>query len=76
METLLKLLKDLDPSVDFEHEEHLIDDHLLDSLEIIELVSDIESEFDVDIPLNEVVPTNFQSAKAIYSLIERLQNDD
>ena len=39
MEELLEILNDIQPGVDFEHETHLIDDHLLDSLSIISLVA-------------------------------------
>ena len=76
METLMEILKELKSFVDFEKEEHLIDEHILNSLEIMTLVSRIDDEFDVQIPLVEVVPENFQSAKAIHRMIVRVQEEE
>ena len=36
----------------------------------------INHEFDVAIPAEEIIPENFNSAEALYSLIERLQDED
>ena len=75
MEELLNILAELHPDVDFETEEHLIDNKILDSFDIVTLVAEIDSEFDVGIPAEELVPENFNSAKALYALIERLMED-
>ncbi|MBR5411266.1 MAG: acyl carrier protein [Clostridia bacterium] len=75
MDELLDLLRELDPEVDFENEEALIDDRILDSLTILALIADIEETFDVTVPAVEIVPANFNSAKAMYEMIERLQEE-
>jgi len=75
MEALLKILQELHPEVDFETHESLIDDKILDSFDIITLISEINEEFDVKIPVDEIVPKNFNSAKALHALIERLQDE-
>ena len=72
MEQLLAILNDLHPDVDFTVTEDLIDDGILDSLDIVTLVTEIHSEFDVTIPAEEIVPENFNSAEALMALIERL----
>ncbi|MGI6702571.1 MAG: acyl carrier protein [Clostridia bacterium] len=72
MEILLEILSELHPDVDFESCDTLIDDNILDSFDIITLIAEISSEFDVNIPAEEIVPENFNSAKALYALIERL----
>ncbi len=72
MEELLEILSDLHPEVDFEVEEHLIDDGILDSLDIVNLISEISEEFDVSITAKDIIPENFNSAKALYSLIQDL----
>ncbi len=72
MEALLEILEDLHPDVDFENNERLIDDHILDSFDIVALISEVSSEFDVQIPAECIVPENFNSAKALYALIEKL----
>lgn len=75
MELLLEILEDIHPDIDFENYEGLIDDSVLDSFDIIRLVADIDEEFDVAIPPEEIVPENFNSAGALYDLIERLMED-
>ena len=75
MEQLLNILTELHPEVDFETEEHLIDNKILDSFDIVTIVAEIDSEFDVMIPAEELVPENFNSAKALYALVERLMED-
>ena len=76
MEELLEILNDIQPGVDFENEKHLIDDHLLDSLSIISLVAELEDTFDVTIPAVEIIPANFNSAKAMWKMIQRLEEVD
>ncbi len=72
MEELYRILKDLHPDVDFDAEEDLIGDGVLDSLDIVTLITEINSAYDVNIPAEEILPENFRSAKAIYALITRL----
>ena len=75
MEKLLKILNDLHPDVDFENNDSLIDDGILDSLDIVTLVTEIYSEFDVTIPAEEIIPENFNSAEALMELITRLDEE-
>ena len=72
MEELLDILKELHPDVDFEHTEHLIDGKILDSIDIVSLVAEISDVFGVDIPAEEIVPENFNSARALWAMIRRL----
>ena len=75
MEKLLEILNELHPEVDFENNESLIDDGILDSLDIVSLVTEIYSEFDVTIPAEEIVPENFKSAKALMALITKIDEE-
>ncbi|MBR1477637.1 MAG: acyl carrier protein [Lachnospiraceae bacterium] len=75
MEKLMEILKSLHPDVDFEKEEHLIDDAILDSMDIVSLVTELSDAFDVKITAKYMLPENFNSAKAIYALIERLSEE-
>ena len=74
MEKLMEILENLQPDVDFENTEDLVDGRYLDSLTILSLVAEIEEEFDVEIPTVEIIPSNFNSAKKIWELIERLSD--
>ncbi|MBR2293065.1 MAG: acyl carrier protein [Clostridia bacterium] len=75
MERLLAILSDLHPDVDFATAEDLVDDGILDSLDIVTLVTEINGEFDVTIPAEEIVPENFNSAAALMALIEKLDEE-
>ena len=63
MEDLIEILEELQPEVDYETTENLIDGRYLDSLTILALVSEIEDKFGVEIPTVEIIPNNFNSAK-------------
>ena len=75
MEKLLEILEDLHPEVDFETEEHLIDNKILNSFDIVTIVAEVDSEYDVAIPAEHLLPKNFNSAKALYALIEKLMDE-
>ena len=76
MEQILEILSGLHPEVDFDTCTTLIDDKIIDSFDIVTLISDLSEEFDINIPVEEIVPENFNSAKAIHALIERLLEDE
>ncbi len=73
MEQLLELLQGIRPDVDFENETALIDDGLLDSFDVVAIISEIDDKFDVQIRINELDPENFNSAEAIWNLIQKLK---
>jgi len=73
MEQLLNILSELHPDVDFETCTTLIDDKILDSFDIVTLVAEIDDAYDVAIPAEELVPENFNSAKALFALLQRLE---
>lgn len=75
METLLDILNELHPEVDFETESGLIDNKILDSFDIVTIVAEIDAEFDVQIPAVELTPENFNSAQALYALVEKLMDE-
>jgi acyl carrier protein len=75
MERLIEILQELQPDVDFENTENLVDGRYLDSLTILSLIAEIEEEFDVEIPTVEIIPSNFNSAKKIWALIEKLRDE-
>ena len=74
MEELLAILKGLHPDVDFEIEDRLMEDMILDSFDIVTLVAEINDKFDVEILAEHLIPENFNSAEAIYNLIRELED--
>ena len=75
MERLIEILEELNPDVDYEKTDNLIDGRYLDSLTILSLIAEIEEEFDVEIPTVEIIPANFNSAQKIWNLIEKLREE-
>lgn len=76
MEELLRILSELHPDVDFETEEHLIEGMILDSFDIVALIAEIQEVFDVTIDAKWIIPENFNSAKALYALIQKIEAED
>ena len=70
---ILEILQDINPDVDYETEEALVDDGILDSFDIVTLVGELSSEFDVKITVLHLIPENFNSLDRITSLIEKLK---
>lgn len=76
MEQIVEILNGLHPEVDFETCTTLIDDRIIDSFDIVSIISDISDEFDITIPVEEIIPKNFNSAKALWALVERLIEEE
>ncbi len=76
MDQLLEILENMRPDIDFKNEKKLVTDRLLESFDIISLVTEIGDEFDVKVKPADLVPENFDSVEAMWEMIERLQDDD
>ena len=75
MEDLLRILNEIDDTIDYEKEKALIDDHILDSFGVITLVSELEDAFDITIGAKEMVPANCNSVEALFAMVQRLQEN-
>ncbi len=73
---IYEILESTLPQVDFEQEDRLVDDGILDSLDVASLVTELNEEFDIEIPNEEITSDNLNSAKAINDLVERFLYDD
>ena len=71
MEKLLEILNDIQPDADYETCTTLIDDEVLDSFAILSIVGELEEAF--DITAVDIVPENFNSAQALWAMVQRLQ---
>jgi len=75
MEELMEILSDIRPDVDFENCTTLIDDKILDSFDIISIITELNSQMDVTVPADQIIPENFNSAKALWAMVEKLQDE-
>ena len=76
MEELLEILSGLHPDVDFQSCKTLVDDKILDSFDIVAIISEIADAFDVTISAEHIIPANFNSAQALYALIQKLEDEE
>ncbi len=76
MEELMEILTQIDPDIDYETETALIDGRVLDSFSIVSLIGEISDHFDIEISPKYLVPENFNSAQAMWSLIQKIQEEE
>ena len=76
MDELIEILQEIHPDVDYETATDLVDGKILDSFDIISLVSEINDKFDVVISAEYMIPENFNSAKALWDLIQKLEDEE
>ena len=72
---LLDLLRDLHPDIDFETAEGLIDRKILTSFDVVSIVAELSETYDVELGAVDIVPENFNSARALFALIQRIENE-
>ena len=73
MDEMLEILRGIRPDVDFENETKLIDDSILDSFDIIAIVSEFDEAFDIEIDAADLEPDNFNTIEAMWELIQDMQ---
>ena len=70
---VLEVLKSIKEDVDFESSTDFIEDGLLDSFDLVNLVSELEAVFDIEIRGVDIIPENFTSIETITELVEKYQ---
>ena len=74
-EQLLEMLRDMHPDIDFETAEGLIDGHILISFDVVSIVAELSETYGVELGAVDIVPENFNSARALFALIQRRENE-
>ena len=75
MNELLEILEDIKPPIDFKTCTGLIDEGYLDSFDILSIVSELNDAFEIEISPVDIVPDNFNSAQALWNMVERLRDN-
>lgn len=75
MEKVLSIVEEIRPDVDFAEETALIDDGVLDSFDIVSIISDLNDEYEINIRVHDLIPENFNSVEAIVKLVERKREE-
>ena len=73
MDTLLEILQEMHPDIDYHTHTTLIDDKVIDSFDVITLVAEINDRLDVSIPPEEIIPENFNSYASLQALVDKLE---
>jgi acyl carrier protein len=71
LKTVLEILAEIRPEFDFTGSEDFIEEGLLDSFDVVTLVSDIEKNYGISIEGVDILPENFRNAAAIKTLLQR-----
>ena len=74
-EQLLDLLTDLHPDIDFAAAEGLIDRKILTSFDVVSIAAELSETYDVELGAVDIVPQNFNSAQALFALIQRVEEE-
>lgn len=74
MKKLLEILEEIKPGVDFKNSKNMIEEGLIDSFDIITIITEINSEFDIDFTVADIMPENFETVETLYNTIERIKN--
>ena len=75
MKRFKKILWDLHPELEINGETKLIEDGVLDSLDIVTLVTDLNEEYKISIEAEDITPENFKNLDTILTLV-RLRGGD
>ena len=75
MDEILEILEGINPDIDFETCDTLVDDGILARLDIVSVSAELSDAFDITIPARDIVPENFNSAEAMYAMVQRLLDD-
>ena len=68
---ILEILKRLNDDADFENSKDFVEEGLLDSFDIVNLVGALEDELDIEISGRDIIPDNFVSVEAIENMLEK-----
>lgn len=69
MEKLLEILNEINSEIDFQENKELVSNGLLDSIEIVEIITKIEERFGIEISPDQIDPDNFESVEAMWKMI-------
>lgn len=74
-EEILDILQELHEDVDFEAERAMVDDKILDSFDLVTLVTELGDAFDVDITAKDFIAENFNDVDSLTEMIARLMDE-
>ena len=71
MQTIEEILRGIRPEFDFTASQDFIGEGMLDSFDLVTLVSDLDKAYDISISGVDIVPEHFRSITSIQNLLEK-----
>lgn len=71
-EIILEILQEMHSDVDYETEDKLVTNKILDSFDLVSLVTELSDEFDIQITAKDFVEENFNSLATLVAMVDRL----
>ncbi len=73
MDKLIEILQSFNPSITVGMEKKIVTDGVIDSVDIVSLISELEDAFGIEIPMEDIVEDNFDTVDAMWAMIQRLK---
>ncbi|AQW86792.1 hypothetical protein CPIN18021_1669 [Campylobacter pinnipediorum subsp. caledonicus] len=74
MKEIINILKKINNTIDYEKEINMVERGLFSSFDILQCITEIEEEFDIQIPPEYINHDNFSSAQNIHKMIENIKS--
>jgi acyl carrier protein len=68
---IVRILSEIRPEFEFSEYVNFIEQGMLDSFDIVSLVSELDSTFEISIRGTEIIPENFSSVAKIQDLLNK-----
>ena len=67
---IIEILKEIRPEFEFEGVENFFDEGMLDSFDLMTLVSTLDERFSIKIDGTDILPENFANVESIEALVQ------
>lgn len=71
MKDIIQILQDIRPEFDFANVRNFFEEGMLDSFDLVTLVSILDNNFNISIKGTDILPENFCNVEAISSLLKK-----
>lgn len=75
-EQIIKMLNELNDDFTGYQGTNMLEDHILDSFSVMELVANIEDLYEIEIDAEDIVTKNFETVDSILNLVKKYVRDN
>jgi acyl carrier protein len=66
-----QILKEIRPEFNFDEDSNFIENGMLDSFDVVSLVTALDEEFKISIEGTDIIPENFSTLETIFNLLDK-----